>query len=204
MNINNINEIRELKTRTSNVFTALYNAGFSSSIIPFILIQSMLESAYFTSFISTLQNNPSNIKYYAGQPNATKGRAATDGGNFATFTNLAAWAKELKKILTKGSNPAAATNLIDFVHRLKQNNYFGKETEQNYFNGMKGIANNLLAAANKYPAEFGTAKNWLTTMLAGAKEGAKILVDPFGMFTSDSTLTQIEQSAESLFSGLPS
>lgn len=111
----------------------LRDQGVNENIIPFCIAQLALESAYFTSTVYKLNNNPGGITWndkYKNRPGASKGslRPANEGGNYVKFDTLKNAAIDYIRILSrKGSlgKPIEATDINNFVDRLKANSYFG-------------------------------------------------------------------------------
>jgi hypothetical protein len=127
----------------------LINAGFSGDLLNFALAQLLFETGKFTtrSNVAIANNNYSGIKWLnAKRQVATKGTPVppneryglpTNPLNFyAKFADADAWAKDYKRILSFGAKPINATDLKDFVSRLKRNSYFGSK-EIPYYNGSK-------------------------------------------------------------------
>jgi hypothetical protein len=130
----------------------LINAGFSGDLLNFALAQLLFETGKFTtrSNVAIANNNYSGIKWLdAKRQVATKGTPVPpnerykDPNNplnfYAKFADADAWAKDYKRILSFGAKPINATDLKDFVMRLKRNSYFGGKpgSEIPYYNGSK-------------------------------------------------------------------
>ncbi len=113
--------------------------GLMSSRLPataaqFATYQSYFETAAFAADLWKLHNNGSGIKF-AGQKGAVKG-----ANGFAWFPGAdgrSNWADAFKHELTKGSNPAGAKTLEDYVSRLQANHYFGNDNPNTYLSGLK-------------------------------------------------------------------
>lgn len=131
-------EIVDLYYNSQKVAGLLNDAGVPSSVIPWAVGQVFFETANLTNGGARFDNNYSGIKY-TNRPGITRGRPATDGGYFAHFTSLQAWANDMYRVLNmKGrlGAPIDATTLPDYVARLKANNYFGRAPESVYLNGI--------------------------------------------------------------------
>jgi hypothetical protein len=125
--------------------SALKNNGIGENMYSWWIIQDYMESAGFSNVGASL-NNPGNIMWPAkGLKYGSKGPYnKINKTYYAKFKNLDEYVKE--KILVLNQNPGRpinATSARDFVNRLKENNYFGKETAESYFNKMKGTAQRL-------------------------------------------------------------
>lgn len=130
------------------VHTALISAGLKEPAATFGMYQAYHETGAFKDPKFTQHNNASGIMY-AGQKGATKG---TNG--YAWFNSLASWAAAMKHEATKGTNPAGATTIEDYVTRLHNNHYF-TDSVSNYLSGMKR-ARLVLAAIPAADAADGT------------------------------------------------
>ena len=106
-------------------------AGITPPTDYFALYQIYHETDGFTSPLFTLHYNGAGIKF-SNQPGATK---QPTGLPYAWFTNWPDFMASFKHELTKGSNPANATTLADFAHRLKMNGYY-EDSESNYLAGL--------------------------------------------------------------------
>jgi len=130
----------------------LINAGFSGDLLNFALAQLLFETGKFTttSKVYLANNNYTGIKWLnAKRQVATRGTLVPpnerlkDPNNplnyYAKFADVDAWAKDYKRILSFGAKPILATDLKDFVMRLKRNSYFGGKagSEIPYYNGSK-------------------------------------------------------------------
>lgn len=137
------------KQQLAYVQQALRNAGFPMNAEQFAMVMAYGETAGFTSNVFKQDNNASGIKWL-NKPYqvATRGLPApkSEGGYYAHFSNLQAWANDLKRILSFGAKPIQATTLPDFVHRLKQNHYFGT-TEAAYLKMLQGVAQRMRIVA---------------------------------------------------------
>lgn len=139
---------------------ALSRAGFPDNIVPFATAQALFESNNARSPVSQADHNFSGIKYRpknAHQKNATQGRKSPEGDYYAHFQNMTDWAADFKRIVSQKNvpngngpgGPAAidASDLHDYVHRLKVNGYYGG-TEQAYYNALALI----MSAHKQLPA----------------------------------------------------
>lgn len=124
----------------SNLLTLLVNLfktnGFSTTIIPFAVAQIMHETGGKLDRPLEVQDfNISGIRF-VGQKGATKGvtRPVKEWANknipeyYAKYSNYDAWAKDYKRILSSNrglkGKPIEATNLQQFIDRLRANYYF--------------------------------------------------------------------------------
>lgn len=123
-----------------NVIRALLiSQGMPDIAATFAAAQVLFETNGLTSNVSKADNNLSGI-LFINKPYqvATKGvaRPRSEGGNYAHFDSVRAWAKDFVRILKLGKEkPINAITLEDFVRRLKQNGYFAS-SEQNYYKGV--------------------------------------------------------------------
>ena len=108
-----------------------------------------------TSAVAELNTNYSGITW-TGSPaqratGATKGsvRPTLEGGNYAKYPNVLAWAKDYIRILNLKSKPIQATGVNDFVSRLAKNNYFDVSRPNATTNYLKNVTfyHNLLTKA---------------------------------------------------------
>lgn len=123
------------------VWDSLTRAGFIFPNLNFTYAMLYMESGKWTNRPALIDNNPGNIMWY---PGAKKGVYVAANKTYAAhFDNLDKFALQLAYELRKGANPLGAQTLEDFVHRLKLNNYFGKESEESYYRKVKGALNDL-------------------------------------------------------------
>lgn len=122
--------LTDVYTQANAVHDALTRAGLPEPAASYALYQAYHETGAFKSPLYLQHNNASGIMF-AGQNGATKG---TNG--YAWFATLDDWAHAMQHEATKKANPAGATSLEDYVHRLKANGYF-TDTEANYVEGVK-------------------------------------------------------------------
>lgn len=113
----------------NRIQAALLAAGIRQPTAIFGMYQAYHESKAFKDPKYLKYNNPSGLKF-AGQKGATKG-----ANNYAYFDNLANWAAAMKHEYTKGSNPAGARTIEEFVSRLQNNGYF-EDSYDNYLHGL--------------------------------------------------------------------
>ena len=111
------------------VWNAINNAGFPAALLPWLMDQAAYETAGFSSAAFLKDNNASGImpsKY------AKKGQTM-----YAGYATLDAWATDMKRVISMGpAYPVQATSLADYVHRLKQNDYF-EAPEAQYLKGLQ-------------------------------------------------------------------
>lgn len=124
------NKLNQIFSSAKIIYNALVAARVPGNGAEFGTYASMHETGGFQSPLLLKHNNASGIMF-AGQPGAVKG----DNG-YAWFKTVADWANAYKHELTKGSNPAAARTIEDFVNRLKANGYF-TDSVSNYLNGVQ-------------------------------------------------------------------
>lgn len=141
-----------------SVYDALVKAGLPLQTIKLAIAQVLHETAHFnpkTSAVAELNTNYSGITW-TGSPaqratGATKGsaRPILEGGNYAKYPNVLAWAKDYIRILNLKNKPIQATSVNDFVSRLAKNNYFDVSRPNATTNYLKNITfyHNLLTKA---------------------------------------------------------
>ncbi len=132
--------------------SALQGAGFNDDQVKFNIVKDWMESAGYTSTGSKV-NNPGNIMFGKNNINATKGPYLAGNKTYlAAYRSLADYAVDLRRVLMmKPGQPFLATgypDLTGFVHRLKLNNYYGKESETSYLAKMKGSQQRLRIIQN--------------------------------------------------------
>ena len=140
-----------LKGYAGDLYTALDEAGLPARILQWAIPQLYMESGGYSNGPAVKDNNPGNIIWFAGQQ---KGVYMPANKTYAThFKDLDAFAKVYYQLLTKGpGNPADATSLEDFVHRLKLNGYYGKESEASYLKKMQNTMSRLNMLDKTYKA----------------------------------------------------
>lgn len=126
---------------------ALQGAGFPDDQVKFNLVKDWMESGGYTS-TGTRVNNPGNIMWGKHNINATRGPYLSANKTYlAAYRSLGDYAVDLKRVLNLSpGHPYQATgypDLGDFVHRLKLNGYYGKESEQSYLAKLKGAQQRL-------------------------------------------------------------
>lgn len=130
-------ESKSIPQTFADMFAAL---GVKSSVIPFMVAQTAFETGNFKSKLFKDHNNATGIVFTGktNQKNATKGRPLPEDGRYfyAKFNTLEDWAKDYVRILSMKSKPIEATNVDDFVVRLKANKYFSAPIEE-YSKGVK-------------------------------------------------------------------
>jgi hypothetical protein len=138
-----------------NVFT---KAGVNPSILPFLVAQVAHETGNFKSKLLRDHNNGSGITWINNskvQKNAKKGRPLPEDPRYfyAKFDTLQDWAIDHVRVLNRKSKPIQATNVDDFVSRLKANGYFTapieiyKKAVAKFYNQYKNILPSPGAAA---------------------------------------------------------
>jgi len=122
------------------VHDLMYAMGVKDPVADWVAAQASFESTGFTSNVGKKDNNWSGIKWLNKpyQKNASKGIKSPDGGYYAKFDTWQDWARDLYRILHLGgaAAPVNAATLEDYVHRLKNNGYFGA-SEASYLKGVK-------------------------------------------------------------------
>lgn len=130
-----------------NVFT---KAGANPAILPYLVAQVAHETGNFKSKLLRDHNNGSGITWINNpkiQKNATKGRPLPEDPRYfyAKFDTLQDWANDHVRILSRKSKPIQATNVDDFVNRLKADKYFTapievyKKAVAKFYNKFKDI-----------------------------------------------------------------
>lgn len=142
--------LKNAQEKIAFVGNLLVSAGFLPTTLPFYVTQVMLESAWLTSNIANKDLNISGIKQASSASGkefqkslgVTRGSKAGygEGDYHAKYPNLLAWAKDYKRILSRGSEPIKAQSSSDFVERLYKNGYF---TEPGYISYKKGFETTL-------------------------------------------------------------
>ncbi len=108
------------------------SAGFPSRVIPLAIAQAYTEEGDInTGGFKRLAMDINNLTgiIYVKQPGASDSGIKMGDSKYhlAKFNSMQAWARDYKRILSKGNPaPITATNVGEFVDRLKRNNYFGK------------------------------------------------------------------------------
>ena len=117
----------------------LLSVGFPASNIDLFVAQILHETGgKIDSKLEMEGNNLTGIKYIGKsyQRNAQAGVLSPEGNRYAKFATLKDWAKDYKRILSLGAEkPLHATNVVDFVARLKNNAYF-TDNGKNYLSGV--------------------------------------------------------------------
>jgi hypothetical protein len=130
-----------------NVFS---KAGVNANILPFLVAQVAHETGNFKSKLLADHNNGSGITWINNpkiQKNASKGRPLPEDARYfyAKFDTLQDWAIDHVRVLKRGTKPIEATNVDDFVDRLKANKYFTapievyKKAVNKFYNQFKNI-----------------------------------------------------------------
>lgn len=131
-----------------NVFN---KAGVNANILPFVVAQVAHETGNFKSKLLADHNNGSGITFINKpnvQKNAVKGRPLPENPKYfyAKFDTLQDWANDHVRVLKLKSKPIEATNVDDFVNRLKANGYFTapielyKKAVTKFYNQYKNLA----------------------------------------------------------------
>lgn len=127
------NENATLYGKIQGVTALLAGAGIPKSIIMYCVAQALHESNMGSSSIARNLNNLTGIKYLGNaKQDATQGTMSPEGNYYARFTTPSKWATDYKRILSiKGpfGAPIDATNVTEFLKRLRANKYF---TDPNY------------------------------------------------------------------------
>lgn len=140
----------QMKGAAGAVWRALVGAGFPGVIMNWVFALCYMESGGFSNTLFKKDNNPGSIMMYAG---ARQGTYVPGNGTYAAnFLTLDDFAAKFYNLMNSGARPIAATSLEDFVHRLKLNNYFGKESEASYYNKLAGTMNRLRLLDATYKA----------------------------------------------------
>jgi flagellum-specific peptidoglycan hydrolase FlgJ len=133
----------------------LINNGAKPELVKFMIAQIVFETGWFNNTSYKLDNNPAGITWNANYKNrsgASKGslRSANEGGNYVHFATKNDAAIDYLRIINRSGKlgkPTEATNVADYVHRLKANGYFaGDETQ--YKNGLISVGKKLDEWAN--------------------------------------------------------
>jgi len=133
------------------VYDALVSAGLPIQTIKLCIAQVLHETAHFNPVISKVaetNNNYSGITWVGSAAQkatgATQGsaRPSKEGGHYAKYPNVLAWAKDYIRILNLKNKPIKATGVNDFVTRLAKNNYFDTDPVK-YPNAVPNYLNNV-------------------------------------------------------------
>jgi len=121
----------------AKVYEALESLKLSDLQFKLALIQIMQETGVFasTSKVYDLNTNASGITFSGSEAQlktgAIKGslRPTNEGGNYAKYPTLRAWAVDYLRILNKGVFPLTAKTPLEFAQKLKQNKYYTDSVE---------------------------------------------------------------------------
>ncbi len=134
------------RNKLLSVYDALIKAGFKDPVLSLSLAQVLHETGAFTSksTVYDKNNNPTGIVWINKpyQVNAVKGSALPKSEGkyyYAKFSDLGAWAKDYRRILSKGTKPIQAQDPANFVNRLAANRYFLPNTGKALENYRKGV-----------------------------------------------------------------
>ena len=123
------------------------NNGFNADLKSWNIAQDFLESGGFSNEGYNKNNNPGAIMFPKNGKLKYGRKGTYNKANktyYARFSSLDEYVKEKKQVLMlKPGEPINAQSLSDFVHRLKENNYFGSESESNYLKGLMGSEQRL-------------------------------------------------------------
>jgi hypothetical protein len=138
------NEPYKLTGTSATVYNTLLAAGFTLPSIDYVFLMCYMESGAWQNSFMKKDHNPGNI-IFVHQQGATKGGYMAANKTYAAhYATLTDFAHDLMRVLSKPPGfPLQATSLSDYVHRLKLNGYFGKESEASYLAKMKGAAQRL-------------------------------------------------------------
>ena len=132
---------------------ALQAAGLADNLIDWIMVQDYMESGAYTN-TGAKYNNPGAIMWPPhGLKYGHKGPYSTANKTYlAAFKSLPEYVNEKIAVLSQSpGRPVDASSGADFVHRLKLNNYFGKNTsEAQYAAAMRGAAQRLNIIGDLY------------------------------------------------------
>jgi len=128
----------------NQVLNSLQKLNLSDLKLKFLMAQVLVETGFFDSKskVYDMNNNASGILYTGSVPQLKNGakkgtaRPFSEKGFYAKFDSLDNWAKEYYRILNKNNSPLDSLTIIDFVNKLKQNNYF-TDTLEHYTNSIK-------------------------------------------------------------------
>jgi len=116
-------------------FQFLLNQGFPRKLIPIIIAQIQLESGNFKGSFTTF-NNYSGIRPSKNSPYQSGIYVTKGNGQFAKYASKEQWAKDFKRVISlnlgKKGRPIDAADNLDYMNRLKANNYFGSESVGSY------------------------------------------------------------------------
>jgi hypothetical protein len=150
----------------SNEHDALMKAGVPDALLNFILVRDWMESGAYSNNGYKLHNNPGNIMWNKNDKYGTKGTYnAANKTYYSHYPTIDAYVQKAIAVLKqKPGIPYDATTKEDFVHRLKLNNYFGKTSEADYLNAMKGAAQRINLVSD---LQTDTNQNIVTTPTLG-------------------------------------
>jgi len=145
--------------------------GFNQNTAKYVVAQSRLESANYTSNVFKYNNYLNGMKY-TGQANATKGTKSPEGDYYAKWNTPEDSARDVIERYygetIKGVTPAQLKNAADsteFANLLKQRGYFGVSASQ-YGSGLYSrlMQINVVETAKEVTAY---AENNLGTVILG-------------------------------------
>ena len=132
----------------AELLQALQAAGFSGDLLGWVFALCYHESGGFSNTLSRKDNNPGSIMWFPGMQ---KGTWVAANKTYAIhFNTLDDFARQMYREMTKKSNPAGASSLQDFVHRLKLNGYMGSESEKSYYSKLASALSRLKNLAVTY------------------------------------------------------
>lgn len=145
--------VKTVNPTASNQYTALYAPADYATLLQALVdagdpdptrsfTHLWMESGRFTNGPYKKDNNPGNIMWpYHGY---SKGVYIPSNKTYAVhFPTINDFATAYIDILSKGAMPISATSLADFAHRLKMNNYYGKEGEASYLAKLQAAAKQI-------------------------------------------------------------
>ena len=145
-------------------YNALKNQGVNENILPYLIAKLAYETDFFTSNVYKKNLNPGGISWntnYLKRPGTSKGTQRPVRENdkpgvnqfYVKFDNVETAAKDYIRIINKKGRlgkPIEATDLDNFVDRLKANGYF-TDSIQKYKAGLISV-NKRLSTWNDYAA----------------------------------------------------
>lgn len=156
------------------ILNALEGAKIPSNVLPFAWAVSSFESSGYSH--TTGDNNYSGLTWSGSAKQRLTGaypmQQQPDGSNrYTGYPSIQQWADDFYNFLCFNSGglgrPIDATNLKDFIHRLKANRYFGAN-ESTYLAGVKNHMDYLLQIPGfEYVDNNAQVQQWLTAIANG-------------------------------------
>ena len=149
-------QIEAGKIISLNLQAALKEKGLPQKALPFLMLQSAVESAGYTSKVYRTDNNVTGIKY-SQNGYGSVGTKSPEGDNYAHYDSLKSWAKDFIRILNR-DGALAANSIDEYAAILKKGGYFGATLDE-----YKIALHSWVASFRKWlPMSFGADAQQLT------------------------------------------